>query len=83
MIFVAMMWGLPAPHAPVAIKEVVSAHMPAAQAGLRPGDVITAVDGKPLSTRRYDGSYFVTETIRAHAQKPLTFSILRGGKIRL
>lgn len=80
MVSVAMAWGLPAPNAPVSVQELASPDMPAAKAGFRPGDVILAVGETSLTTRRYDGASFVTETIRAHAGKPLVFSLLREGK---
>ena len=51
---------------------------PAEAAGLRPGDVITSVDGKPVDSRES----FSTLTATATAGRPITVSILRDGTRR-
>jgi regulator of sigma E protease len=51
------------------VDEVV-ADSPAAGAGLKPGDAITAVDGKPMP----DG-LAISEYIRLHGSKPATFTV--------
>ncbi|MCW2622110.1 MAG: peptidase [Frankiales bacterium] len=47
---------------------------PAAAAGLRAGDVVTAVDGKPTE----DGPA-LTKALRAGANRPLTLAVVRDG----
>ena len=51
---------------------------PAAAAGLRPGDVITAVEGKPVDSREA----FSTFTATALAGRPLNLTIHRAGATR-
>ncbi|GBC89831.1 Regulator of sigma-W protease RasP [bacterium HR14] len=48
---------------------------PAQQAGIRIGDVLLAIDGKPVKTIE-DAS----KTIRASANKPITLTLRRGGE---
>jgi len=62
-------WRLPAE-----ISQVAPGY-PAARAGLKPGDVITAVDGNPVI------SYFqLADLIHASAGKPLRLTFLRNGR---
>ncbi len=49
---------------------------PAAAAGLRPGDVITAVNGRAVESRES----FSTSTATATAGTPLTLSVFRDGR---
>jgi len=49
---------------------------PAARAGLQPGDVITAVNGKHLEQPE------IVDLIHTSAGKPLTLTIERGGAVR-
>jgi regulator of sigma E protease len=49
--------------------------MPAAAAGLKPGDVITAVNDTPID--KWDG---LSETIRASAGKPIQLTVQRDGQ---
>lgn len=49
---------------------------PADRAGLRPGDVITAVDGVPVRSNQADQS--LVKIINASADKPLRFAVRRG-----
>jgi regulator of sigma E protease len=61
-------WRLPAE-----ISQVAPGY-PAARAGLRPGDLITAVDGHPVI------SYFqLADIIHASPGKPMRLTFLRGG----
>jgi|WetSurMetagenome_2_1015567.scaffolds.fasta_scaffold42200_3 regulator of sigma E protease len=61
-------WRLPAE-----ISQVAPGY-PAARAGLKPGDLITAVDGNPVF------SYFqLADIIHASAGKPMRLTFLRGG----
>ena len=50
---------------------------PAADAGLAPGDVITAVDAKPMP----DG-LAISDYIRAHGSQPLVFTVRNGDTTR-
>jgi regulator of sigma E protease len=49
---------------------------PADRAGLKPGDVITAVDGAPIRSNQADQS--LVKIINASADKPLRFAVRRG-----
>lgn len=49
--------------------------MPAAQAGLTPGDLVVAVDGKPVETWEE-----LAETIRASGGRPLRLDVKRNGE---
>lgn len=53
--------------------NAVSPEMPAAQAGLQPGDTITAIDGERVTSET------ISRTIRESGGKPLTLSVLRDG----
>jgi regulator of sigma E protease len=67
--YAGFLWPLPAE-----ISRIAAGY-PAARAGLKPGDVITAVDGSPVS------SYFqLADIIHASAGKPLQLSYRRGGQ---
>jgi regulator of sigma E protease len=59
---------------PKPVVERVMAGGPAERAGLKAGDLITAIDGKPVA----DG-IDVIETVRASAGRPLALSVLRAG----
>ncbi len=62
-------WQLPAE-----ISRIAPGY-PAAKAGLKPGDMITAVDGRPVAT------YFeLADIIRQSPGKPLRLSYQRGGR---
>lgn len=52
---------------------------PAEQAGLRPGDVITSVDGRPVDSRES----FSTQVATATAGRPLNLSVFREGANRV
>lgn len=55
--------------------RVVQSHMPAEKAGLEPGDVVRAIDGKPV--------YFAgfLDIVRASPEKELLFTVERGGRL--
>lgn len=53
---------------------------PAAEAGLRPGDVILAVNGTTIEQSVY-GSQEVIRAIRSSGDKPLTLTVKRGDSI--
>ncbi len=73
VLAVVYMLGLPVD----ATRKVdsVIAGTPAAAAGLRSGDEIVAVEGKP--TRNYDD---VSRTIRASRGKPIVVTVMRDGR---
>ncbi|HUP60531.1 MAG TPA: trypsin-like peptidase domain-containing protein [Thermoanaerobaculia bacterium] len=52
---------------------------PAAQAGLRSGDVITAVGGKPVDSRES----FTTSTATLGTNQPVDISVMRNGSARV
>ncbi|HEX2074436.1 MAG TPA: M50 family metallopeptidase, partial [Geodermatophilus sp.] len=52
---------------------------PAAAAGLRPGDTIVAIDGRPLDPTAYDSWTVVQEAIRTSPGQPLELTIERDG----
>jgi regulator of sigma E protease len=49
-------------------------HDPADKAGIHPGDVIVAADGKPITF-----SSQLRDAIAKHGDRPLTLTVLRGG----
>jgi regulator of sigma E protease len=55
--------------------DKVSPKSPAASAGLRPGDVIVAVNGQPTVTFRE-----VSKTIKASKGEPVVVAVVRGGR---
>ncbi len=62
------------PPLPAVIGQVASGY-PAARGGLRPGDLITAVDGKPVA------NYFeLADIIHASPGKPLQLTYRRAGR---
>ena len=52
---------------------------PAAKAGLRPGDTLVAIGGRPLDPTAYDSWSAVQEAIRGSAGKPIDLTIERDG----
>lgn len=65
-----------APHQDLAAKVgYVKPQSPAAQAGLRHGDRIVAIDGEPV-----EGWSALQEKIRAHAGQPLSLEVERSGQ---
>jgi len=73
LIAVAYLLGVPG-DADRVVKTVKSG-TPAASVGLRPGDKVIAVDGKP--TPDFNA---VSTLIRSSKGKPITVTVLRGGK---
>jgi membrane-associated protease RseP (regulator of RpoE activity) len=55
---------------------------PAAKAGLRPGDTIVAIGGRPLERTAYDSWTAVQEAIRGSAGRPLELTVERDGQRR-
>jgi len=59
---------------PIVVRELV-ANSPAAEAGLRVGDRIVAVNGEPVKSAEQ-----VTQTIREHKGQPITLRVERDGR---
>ena len=55
---------------------------PAAAAGLRPGDTIVGIDGRPVETDAFDSWTTVQDAIRAAPGKPVVLTIDRDGDRR-
>ena len=55
--------------------QMVLSNSPAEKAGLKPGDLILAVDGKPIFF------YHFLEVIQTNADKELRFTVDRGGEV--
>lgn len=55
---------------------------PAAEAGLRPGDTITAVDGRSLDPTAWDSWTQVQTAVRASPDRPITLTVERDGADR-
>jgi regulator of sigma E protease len=58
---------------PVVVRGV-TADSPAAQAGIKPGDRVLAVNGEPLRSAKHFGMF-----IREHSSQPVTLTIERNG----
>ena len=65
-------WGLRLKSPPALIREVISGD-PADKAGMRAGDVVTQVDGMPIS-----GAEALLKAIQTSGGKPLQLVVLRG-----
>jgi membrane-associated protease RseP (regulator of RpoE activity) len=61
----------------VMVPELVSTDSPAAMAGIKPGDIITAVAGKPLGSDE-QATLALMNAIKSHPNQPLDFQIKRG-----
>ncbi|WP_232797250.1 M50 family metallopeptidase [Blastococcus atacamensis] len=55
---------------------------PAAEAGLRAGDTILAIDGEPVSQEPTEGWNAVQDAIRVSADEPLVLTVERDGRER-
>jgi membrane-associated protease RseP (regulator of RpoE activity) len=55
---------------------------PAAEAGLRPGDTIVAIGGRPLDRTAYDSWTAVQDAVRASPGEPLQLTVERDGATR-
>jgi membrane-associated protease RseP (regulator of RpoE activity) len=53
---------------------------PAAEAGLRPGDTIVSIGGKPVEPTRFDSWTTVQRAIRSSPGQPVPFVVERGGQ---
>jgi membrane-associated protease RseP (regulator of RpoE activity) len=61
---------------------VVPERSPAAKAGLKPGDTIVAIGGKPVDPTRYDSWTIVTDAIRGNPGHTISLTIERHGQRR-
>ena len=79
--------GIPLPDGQIKIRQIVSGG-PAHQAGIKAGDIITYIDGKPTTgsdfqqmvqkrLRGISGTPVVLKIKRAGEDKPLTFELIR------
>jgi regulator of sigma E protease len=73
LFFAVYATGAPSQNPSTRVAQVQS-NSPAAAAGLRPGDRIVAVDGRPTST--FDE---VSKAIRGSDGRPITVTVTRGG----
>lgn len=60
----------------ILIPQIISETSPAAQAGLKAGDIVLAVDGKILEANEQSIPFF-QETVRNHPNQPLNLTIQR------
>jgi membrane-associated protease RseP (regulator of RpoE activity) len=58
------------------------AESPAAKAGLKPGDTIVAVGGRPIDPTGWNSWTTLSNEIRSHAGKPLELTVERKGERR-
>lgn len=63
----------------VFVPEVISQDSPAAQAGIRSGDIILAVDGQELGASE-TAIKSLMEAIREHPNQPVPLKVLRGDR---
>ncbi|MDX2217041.1 MAG: RIP metalloprotease RseP, partial [Oculatellaceae cyanobacterium bins.114] len=63
----------------VLVPEVLSQESPAAQAGIRVGDIILAVDGEPLSASETAVTTLMT-TIKSSPNEPIDLTVQRGDR---
>lgn len=56
------------------------AESPAAKAGLKPGDTIVAVGGKPIDPTGWNSWTTLSDAIRSHAGRPLELTVERKGQ---
>lgn len=63
----------------VLVPEVISSDAPAAQAGVKAGDVILAVEGQPLGTSK-QAVESLMQVIRSHPDQPVNLEIQRGDR---
>lgn len=63
----------------VLVPQVVSQESPAAQAGIKSGDVILAIDGEPLGSSEV-AIKTLTETINSNPNQELEFTVQRGDR---
>ncbi len=81
VLFVAVLGGLGVPVAPTMQIRTVEAGMPAARAGLRPGDVVGAVDGAAVHSWTGLRQAIIGAT-QSHPGAPLTLTVRRDGQSR-
>ncbi|HKG20678.1 MAG TPA: RIP metalloprotease RseP [Blastocatellia bacterium] len=66
----------PGPNTKIVV-ETIEAGSPAAEAGLKPGDQLLAVNGTPVPQNR-QGTYTIIRTIKGSASQPVTLTVKRG-----
>lgn len=80
LFFVFMAWGYPTGDAEkrVLVGGLTSQSAPAAQAGLKKGDELKALDGRPIAGKDYVEMVQTVQTeMKKHSQKPLALTVLR------
>ncbi|MGF1495285.1 MAG: RIP metalloprotease RseP [Elainellaceae cyanobacterium] len=85
LVFVAQFTGVGVPdginYSPgVLVPQVISQEVPAAQAGIRSGDVIVAVDGQSLGDESEGAIASLMETIQDSPGEPLILTLERGDR---
>jgi len=75
VFFAMFLAGYPTPSDSTRVGEVVKGE-PAFEAGIRTGDVITRIDGKPVSQFTD-----IHSTVNAAGQRPLVFEVNRNGQV--
>lgn len=72
--------GAPTDDGQIVVRQLVAGG-PAHQAGIKPGDIITHIDGKP--TRGSDFKHMVERRLRGVAGKPVLIRISRPGETKV
>ncbi|HEY9890937.1 MAG TPA: RIP metalloprotease RseP [Candidatus Sericytochromatia bacterium] len=64
----------------VVVQQIISDNSPAAQSGIKAGDIILSVDGQELGASK-EASSILTKEIQNHPNKPIAFTIKRNDQV--